>query len=144
VRDGLDGALTLLSPALEPRIKVTRRYPEHAPRVECDPARLNQVFLSVLENAVTACYEGGDIAIEVTRQNGHVEIAVRDTGCGIEAERLASLFDVGFTRKQGRVAMRLGLPSSKRAIEELGGSIAVTSEVGRGTTVSIALPAARD
>ena len=144
VREGLDGALTLLSPALEPRIKVTRCYPDHAPRVDCDPARLNQVFLSVLENAVTACISGGDIAIEVTRQNGHVEIAVRDTGCGIEAERLPSLFDVGFTRKQGRVAMRLGLPSSKRAIEELGGSIAVTSELGRGTCVSIALPALRD
>jgi signal transduction histidine kinase len=144
VREGLDGALTLLSPALEPRIKVTRCYPEHAPRVDCDPARLNQVFLSVLENAVTACIAGGSIAIEVTRQNGHVEIAVRDTGCGIEAERLPSLFDVGFTRKQGRVAMRLGLPSSKRAIEELGGSIAVTSELGRGTCVSIALPALRD
>lgn len=144
VRDGLDGALTVLSPVLEPRIKVTRCYPAHASRVECDPARLNQVFLSVLENAVTACTNGGAIAIEVTRQNGHVEIAVRDTGCGIEAERLPSLFDVGFTRKQGRVAMRLGLPSSKRAIEELGGSIAVTSELGRGTCVSIAIPAARD
>jgi signal transduction histidine kinase len=144
VREGLDGALTLLSPVLARRIEVTRRYLDHAPRVECDPARLNQVFLSVLENAVNACDRGGAIAIEVTRQNGHVEIAVRDTGCGIEAERLPGLFDVGFTRKQGRVAMRLGLPSSKRAIEELGGSIAVTSELGRGTCVSIALPAARD
>jgi len=144
VREGLDGALTLLSPVLAQRIEVTRSYPEHAPRVECDPARLNQVFLSVLENAVNACDGGGGIAIEVKRQNGHVEIAVRDTGCGIEAERLPSLFDVGFTRKQGRVAMRLGLPSSKRAIEELGGSIVVTSELGRGTCVSIALPAARD
>lgn len=141
VREGLDGALTVLSPVLEPRIRVTRCYPEHAPRVECDPARLNQVFLSVLENAVTACGAGGDIAIEVTRHNGHVEIAVRDTGCGIEAARLPGLFDVGFTRRHGRVAMRLGLPSSKRAIEELGGSIAVTSELGRGTCVSIALPA---
>lgn len=144
VREGLDGALTLLSPALEPRINVTRCYPELPPRVDCDPARLNQVFLSVLENAVTACISGGHIAIEVTRENGHVAIAVRDTGCGIEAERLPGLFDVGFTRKQGRVAMRLGLPSSKRAVEELGGSIAVTSELGRGTCVSIALPAARD
>lgn len=147
VREGIDGALTLLSPALGQgikAIKVTRNYPEHAPRVQCDPARLNQVFLSVLENAVAACDDGGDIAIDVRRDNGHVEIAVRDTGCGIEAERLPGLFDVGFTRKNGRVAMRLGLPSSKRAIEELGGSIAVESELGRGTCVSIALPAARE
>lgn len=145
VREGLDGAINLLAPALAERICVTRSYPELAPHVECDPARLNQVFLSVLENAVRACDDGGgQIHIAIAHVNAHVDIQVRDSGRGIAPERIAGLFDVGFTRKEGRVAMRLGLPSSKHAIEELGGTIAITSEEGRGTLVRIALPLAAD
>jgi signal transduction histidine kinase len=144
VREGIDSALTLLSPMLGDRIQVTRSYPTDPPVVQCYPARLNQVFLNLIENAVEAVDDEGEIEIHIGRENGHVEVEVRDNGRGIEADRLASLFDFGFVNKDGRVRMRLGLPSNKRTVEELGGSLQVDSRTGRGTSVRVELPAPAD
>ena len=68
-------------------------------------------------------------------------MTVADTGCGIPAERLGAIFDDFVTTK--RRGLGLGLAISKRIVEQLGGTIAVTSEVGSGTTFTLRFPVAQ-
>jgi len=74
-------------------------------------------------------------------ERGGVGISVTDTGGGIAAERLGKIFEAYYSTRPGGTG--LGLPIVKRIVTEHGGTIAVSSEVGRGTEFSIWLPAAR-
>ncbi len=71
------------------RIAVQRRYGESIPQVLCFPARLNQVFLNVLQNAVQAIEDQGDIQVRVSASDDTVDVVISDTGRGISADRLA-------------------------------------------------------
>lgn len=96
-----------------------------------------------MENASTALKgcEGGLIRVGARRDNGRVIIEFEDNGPGIAKERQKTLFDFGFIEKDsGRMGLRLGLPFSKRWVEEADGELSVDSEIGRGTKVRIALP----
>lgn len=141
VREGIDSALQVLASDIGDRIEIRRRYPDRVPRVRADAQRLNQVFLHLLQNAVHAIDAEGRIEVEVRCADDRLEIVFRDSGRGIEPSRIPELFDFGFTTKQGRMALRLGLPVSKRTVEELGGELRVDSTVGTGTTVRVGLPA---
>lgn len=143
VREGIDSAIELVGAQIQDRILIERHYPETATRVLCHPIKLNQVFLNVLQNSIDAIDGDGRINVDVTSANGHVEVRFSDTGRGIPPSALHGIFDFGFTKKQGRVGLRLGLPVSKRAIEEIGGTLDIESEVGRGTTVRVDIPVAR-
>jgi signal transduction histidine kinase len=72
------------------------------------------------------------------RQDGHAVIEVGDTGCGIPAERLQTIFDDFATTK--RRGLGLGLAISKKIVEQLGGTITVASQVGLGTTFTLRFP----
>ncbi|MGH9460683.1 MAG: ATP-binding protein, partial [Vicinamibacteria bacterium] len=74
--------------------------------------------------------------------DGRIEIDVVDDGKGIPLSKMSEIFELGLTHKEGRVGLRLGLPMSKRCIEELGGQLAVESVEGQGTTVRMRLPLA--
>jgi signal transduction histidine kinase len=69
-----------------------------------------------------------------------VTIRIADTGKGIPAERMRSLFDIQLATSKGRVGMGLGLPTAKNIIDRHGGTISVASEVDRGTTFVLSLP----
>jgi signal transduction histidine kinase/ligand-binding sensor domain-containing protein/CheY-like chemotaxis protein len=112
------------------------------PAIESDPARLRQVLVNLLDNAVKFTAEGG-VRLEVESEpaaNRHVEIcfAVRDTGIGIPAEALDRLFkpfgqaDSSTTRVYGGTG--LGLVICRRLAERLGGRMWVESEPGRGSS----------
>ena len=133
-------ALELLSPTLAGRIKVEVTFPEEI-QVRCYPARLNRVFLNLLSNAADAIDGEGEIRVKGERQGERVVLEVSDSGRGITPSLQEHLFELGFTtRADGRVAMRLGLPSSKRWVEELGGTLEVESQQGQGTRIRIELP----
>jgi two-component system, NtrC family, sensor kinase len=133
-------AVELLSPSLSDRIKVEVDFTEKI-QVRCYPARLNRVFLNLLNNAADAIPDRGEIRVRARLDGERVEILVEDTGCGIEPGQLEHLFELGFTtRASGRVSMRLGLPSSKRWVEELGGELSIESTEGEGTRVRVELP----
>ena len=142
VRRSIDMALGFLGSALGDRLRVIRTYPESLSSVMAHPAKLNQVFLSLLENAAEAVGEQGEIRIRVKEGANAVEVELSDNGRGIPESMLTTLFEFGWTRKGERVGMRLGLPLSKRNTEENGGRITLTSTVGVGTTVRVVLPAA--
>ena len=72
------------------------------------------------------------------RQDGHAVVEIADTGCGIPPERLDTIFeDFATTKRRG---LGLGLAISKKIVEQLGGTIAVTSQVGLGTTFTLRFP----
>jgi two-component system sensor histidine kinase HydH len=115
------------------------------PIVHTDAERLRIALVNMLVNARHAV-NGSQSSIPVTLSSecsgARVTVNIVDRGAGITPEALAHVFDPYFTTKRGGTG--LGLPIAKNIIEGLGGSIAVSSEVGRGTEVRIELPAAAE
>ena len=80
--------------------------------------------------------------MRAAREASGIIVELSDDGPGMSHETLASVFDFGLARKDGRIGMRLGLPMSRASVEEMGGTLDISSRVGSGTTVTITLPAA--
>ncbi|MCG8468267.1 MAG: ATP-binding protein [Gemmatimonadetes bacterium] len=138
LHEGLDSTLAVLGHELK-MISVEKDYGE-LPMVECYPNRINQVFMNLLHNATQAMPDGGTLGVSTSTNGGRVRIEVRDTGCGIERANLERIFEPGFTTKDGRVGMGLGLAISHQIVDQHGGTIAVDSELEEGTTFRVALP----
>lgn len=114
------------------------------PRVYGDRSQLQQVFMNIFMNAVEAMDEQGTLGV-VTRNvpdDEVVELRISDTGCGIPPEHIDRIFDPFFTTGKDGQGTGLGLSIAYGIISRHHGSIAVESEVGRGTTFIIGLPAA--
>jgi len=103
--------------------------------IEGDRYALNRVYGNLLKNAFQATAPQGKVSVHTTRQDDHAVVEVRDTGSGIPPERLATIFDDFVTTKKR--GLGLGLAISKKIVEQLGGTITVASEVGRGTTFTM-------
>lgn len=143
VRQGIESTLLLIGPQLDGGLRVDCRLPEEPVLVRAHAAKLNQVFLNLIENAITATQGQGQLSVQVRRSDTEVEIVVADDGCGMRPDQLLRVFDFTFTTKVGgRIGLGLGLPTSKRTVEEHGGALAIESEIGRGTRVRITLPIA--
>jgi signal transduction histidine kinase len=110
--------------------------------VEGDRFALGRVFRNLIANAIQATEQGGRVVVATARVGDHVEISVTDTGSGIAPERLPAIFEDFVTTK--RRGLGLGLAISKRIVEQLGGTIAVSSELGHGTAFTVRLPARDD
>jgi signal transduction histidine kinase len=106
--------------------------------IEGDLFALNRVYRNLLINAFQATAPGGQVQVRTMRQQEEAIIEIADTGCGIPPERLETIFDDFVTTK--RRGLGLGLAISKKVVEQLGGTIAVTSEVGHGTTFTLRFP----
>jgi signal transduction histidine kinase len=141
IHEGIDSTLTLLHHKLKQGIEVIRDYGD-LPKMECFPGRLNQVFMNLLLNAVQALAGGGTITITTRREGNEAVLHFADTGCGIPKENLERIFDPGFTTKGVGVGTGLGLAVSYRIIQGHHGTIAVSSEPGRGSRFTIRLPIA--
>ena len=137
VEEGLDSALVIMESELG-AVVIAREY-GGTPAIWCAPARLNQVFLHLITNALTAIEEAGTIALRTWTEEEVLCISISDSGQGIAAEDLDGLFDVSF-RRSDRVKMGLGLVADSHTISEHGGQMQVRSEVGVGTEVVVQLP----
>jgi signal transduction histidine kinase len=107
-----------------------------------DPDQLRQALENVVRNAVEATPEGGHVVITVRSRADRHEIEVTDTGCGIPPEDLPRLFDLYFTTKKDGTGV--GLAVTQQIVTAHGGTIEVDSEPGRGTRMTVKLPAARE
>jgi signal transduction histidine kinase len=123
-------------------ITVDAQYAEGPLVIEGDRFALGRVYRNLITNAIQATEPGGRVTIATSRVGDHVEVTVADTGSGIPAERLSAIFDDFVTTK--RRGLGLGLAISKRIVEQLNGTIAVESEVGRGTAFTLRFPARDD
>ena len=121
--------------------------PEGPAVLHADPTRLAQAFLNLLNNAAKYTDRGGRIEIRAQRDGNDVTVAFRDTGIGIAADRLHSVFDMfsqvdtSITRSRG--GLGIGLSLSQRLVQLHGGSIVASSEgLGRGSEFLVRLPLA--
>jgi signal transduction histidine kinase len=100
--------------------------------IEGDVFALGRVYRNLILNAIQATAPGGLIVVASEARGDRVQVRIYDTGCGIPPERLGQIFEDFVTTK--RRGLGLGLAISKKIVEQLGGTISVASEVGKGTT----------
>jgi CheY-like chemotaxis protein/anti-sigma regulatory factor (Ser/Thr protein kinase) len=130
---------------IRPRARLVKDYGK-VPLVEADDARLGQVFVNLLVNAVQAFPAGDAEANEIrivtsTDADGRATVEVRDNGPGIPAGIVGRVFDPFFTTKPVGVGTGLGLAITHGIVRAAGGELSVESEVGHGTTFKVVLPA---
>jgi signal transduction histidine kinase len=103
---------------------------------------LTRALSNVLLNAVEACQDGGEVAVRVSRarmrQEDAVEIAVRDTGCGIPPDKLARIWEPYVTYKKGGTG--LGLAIARQTVSAHRGMVDAVSVAGQGTEIRFILP----
>lgn len=124
-------------------IQIQTNYDDNLPKISTDPNQLQQVFLNIIDNAIDAVGQSGQIRVETfTDKQNHKQIMVKisDNGPGISRELISKIFDPFFTTKRPDEGTGLGLSISYGIMEKLGGHIAVESEEGKGTTFIISVP----
>ncbi len=124
----------------EKNIKINPEISLEMDEALIDPDRINQVLLNLYLNAIEAMDDGGTLSVRLFGDDpGRVKIEISDTGVGIQKKDLEKIFDPYFTTKPSGTG--LGLAIVHRIIEAHNGEVNVKSEQGKGTTVSIILPA---
>ncbi len=139
--------IILVSKMKKKKIQLVRDYGHHIKHVYVDENQIEQVIFNLLLNAMDAIGEGGEIGIRIYDHPVHsdhtdemVGVDIRDNGCGIEEDMLEKIFNPFYTTKSDGVG--LGLSISSRLVEENGGQLRVSSEVGKGSVFTILLPGA--
>jgi two-component system, LuxR family, sensor kinase FixL len=113
--------------------------PERPLFIKGDPAKLRQVFLNLVKNAMEAMEQGGELLIRAAVEGDQAIISIADNGPGIKSEDHEKIFTPFFTTKRGGTG--LGLSVTKKIIEDHpGGSLKLESQVGKGTTIRVLLP----
>ncbi|MEO5740352.1 MAG: HAMP domain-containing sensor histidine kinase, partial [Vicinamibacterales bacterium] len=125
----------------ESGIAIESKFASEPVIIEGDVFALGRVYRNLITNAIQATQAGGRVTIATARDRDKVEVSITDTGSGIPAERLGAIFDDFVTTKKR--GLGLGLAITKRIVEQLGGTISVTSEVGKGTTFRMRFPVAQ-
>ena len=126
--------------AARKRIRVDVRAYADLSRVQADRRALRTILDNLLANALRYTPEEGEVLLAAEEVKEFVQFTVRDTGRGIEAERLGTIFDR--FNPMSDAGSGLGLALVRRLVEQLGGQIAVESRLGHGTTFRFALPVA--
>jgi len=115
-------------------------FPDQPVICRIDEKLLKQALFNLMINAVQAMGEGGELLMKVAARDGRGIVEVTDTGPGIAPDETGRVFEVYYsTKKRGT---GLGLPTTRRIIQEHGGTIRIESEPGKGTRFIIALPLA--
>jgi two-component system NtrC family sensor kinase len=124
-------------------IDINQHIPSDIPSIEADKGQLQQVLLNILNNALAAVSDGGEINIAVAQQGeDNVAISIADEGVGIASEDIKRIFEPFFSTK-GEKGTGLGLSITYGIVQKMGGQIDVESEPGQGTTFTIILPRKR-
>ena len=125
--------------AQESGVEVIRYLDPELPSVRLDRETFRSAILNLLLNAVQAMEAGGQLVVRTRPAGLGVLVELIDTGPGMDAETLGKVFQAFYTTKQG--GSGLGLPTARKIVEAHGGTIDVESTPGRGTKVTIWLPA---
>lgn len=128
--------------ALYRKINFCLDLQEYMPPIMSDHGQLQQIFLNVINNAIDAVEENGEIRIVTMDNDKLVQVCIEDNGPGIPPEVLRNIFEPFFTTKVGteKHGTGLGLFITYGLVKKLGGDITVNSTVGAGTTVQITFP----
>jgi len=154
ITDVLDKAMFFVYPeAKKHNVTTYSESEDDIPEIMMDADQVEQVFLNLMINAVQAMPSGGELKVSVSLLNKDelncdssvqsniekiVSVEFQDTGDGIEQENVRTIFVPFFTKKAKGTG--LGLSISRRIVQEHGGDVSVTSEVGKGSTFTVYLP----
>jgi signal transduction histidine kinase len=125
------------------QIRVALDLQAEMPTIKGNSGKLQQVFLNLVLNARDAMDGGGTLTVRTTTEGGSARVEVADTGQGISPENLPRIYDPFFTTKVARKGTGLGLSVTYGIVQEHGGSIEVSSQVGRGTKFLLEFPLVR-
>jgi signal transduction histidine kinase len=140
LRDGLESTLRILQHKIKSKnIKVQLDMPEDLPQMLVSPGEMNQVWTNLIDNAIDALPDEGQIRIESKRDQEFIITKVIDNGSGIPAEVIGQIFDPFFTTKEIGKGSGLGLEIAQNIIKRHRGQIKVTSQPGR-TEFNVCLP----
>jgi len=134
-------ALELIHSKLRGReIVVQTRLAEHAPTILGDGDQLTQVLINLLGNALDAMGRMGTLTVATAPVDDDLELAVTDTGHGMDAEQASRIFEPFYTTKAEGKGTGLGLSVTLGILKSHGGTVAVESTPGQGTTMRVRLP----
>jgi signal transduction histidine kinase len=147
LQEVFDSVLDMVVHQLRHSGSVSCEIPEDIPRVQASEARMAQVFLNLLVNAMHSFEEHDPDRNEVrisacVGEQGFVSISVVDNGAGIAQDDLSRVFSPFFTTKPPGVGTGLGLSVCRNIVEAAGGEIRVESTLGEGSCFTVTLPAA--
>lgn len=140
INECMDTTINIVWNELKYKATVKKEYGK-LPLIKCYPQQLNQVFMNLLVNASHAIEKQGVITIKTWEQDGSLFISVADTGCGIQKEHLQKIFEPFFTTKEPGKGTGLGLSITYDIVKKHRGEITVQSEINKGTTFTISIPA---
>jgi signal transduction histidine kinase len=132
VREGIDSTLVMMAHEIKTKsIRVARQDDPDLPQIPAQAGELNQVWTNLIDNAIDAMTEGGELRIETARDGDFVVVRVIDNGGGIPPEALPKIFDPFFTTKPVGEGTGLGLDISHRIVTQHRGQLTVASRPGR-------------
>ncbi len=149
IHEVLEKSLAILHiPLLKTGITLKRMYDPSLPQIQGDEAKLLQVFLNIIKNAVESMNKGGRLEIKTSPSKESfidrgkikrwVQISIKDTGKGIPEKDLKKIFLPFYTKK--KTGTGIGLAVSKKIIKDHGGFITVESQVNKGTVFHLYMP----
>jgi signal transduction histidine kinase len=138
LREVIDDVVAPYRTGLPENVRLEVHQAANVPVLHVDRGLLGRALVNVIENALHAMRGGGTLGIATRPLDGGAVIEIEDTGVGMDRDALSRLFEPYFSTKA--TGTGLGLTIAKRNVELNGGVISVTSEKGRGTTVTITLP----
>jgi signal transduction histidine kinase len=127
-------------------IEIIKEIKPHLPAVMGDSQQLNHVFMNIIINAAQAMEGSGTITLstDVSAKGDRIMVRIADTGPGIEKKDIKHIFEPFYTTKEEGQGTGLGLSVVYNIIENHGGTISASSDVGHGTTFDIELPVTRN
>jgi len=122
-------------------IEIRVEVAEDIPILQTDRGKLQQILLNIVNNAFAAVSDGGHIDIGAQRERkDQVAIVILDDGCGISKEDLTHIYEPFFSTKTSQGGTGLGLSITYGLVQEIGGTIRVESDLGKGTRFTISIP----
>jgi len=139
LHEGIESTLILIQHATKEGTRIVKKF-GNLPDCYCNAGDINQVFMTLLTNAVEAVEEEGVVTIRTSADEAKIYVEIEDTGRGIPSESLETIFDLNFTTRDRRIGVGLGLPTAYSIIQKHHGELVVESGVGQGSKFTIILP----
>ena len=139
IHKGLDSAYALIRHEIRDEIEVAKEYGE-LPEIYCYASELNQVFMTLLRNAIEAIEGEGRVTLKTSVDKNKVRVEISDSGKGIPKERLTTLFDFSFTTNGATVGLGMDLVNAYNIVQNHRGELKAETDVGGGSTFTIILP----
>lgn len=151
INQKIELVLSLLKKDLQ-GINIIRRYGQDIPEILADPGMIEHMLVNIIQNSIhaTSLVEQPEIRLKTTCRDAQVCIEIEDNGCGVPQKFLGKIFDPSFTLKgrddttgsykPGIKGTGYGLANVKKYVEQHQGSLSISSDVKKGTQVTISLP----